>query len=113
VVDVENAIPLDSAQQFDDWLTANGATERGVWIAIYTKTSGKQTVSFDSLLEIGLCHGWVDIKTKKIDDERYGIRFVPRRPGSNWSPRNRLIVKRLLGEHRLTPAGIATLPPDL
>lgn len=112
-MEFENAIQISSAEEFERWLITNGATERDLWIAIYTKASGKQVVTFDTLLEIGLCHGWVDTKTKKIDDERYGIRFVPRRPGSNWSPRNREIVKRLLAEQRMTPAGIATLPPDL
>jgi uncharacterized protein YdeI (YjbR/CyaY-like superfamily) len=70
-------------------------------------------VTFDQLLEVALCHGWVDVQTKGIDEERYGIRFVPRRPGSNWSPTNRAIVTRLLAEGRMRPAGLATLPGDL
>ena len=30
-----------------------------------------------------MCHGWVDTQTRRIDDERYAIRYVRRRPGSN------------------------------
>jgi hypothetical protein len=52
-------------------------------------------------------------QTKRIDDERYAIRFVPRRPGSHWSPKNRLLARRLLEEGRIAPAGLATLPSDL
>jgi len=55
----------------------------------------------------------VDTQTKGIDDQRYAIRFVPRRPGSNWSATNRERVLRLRREGRMTPAGEATLPPDL
>ena len=87
--------------------------ERELVVAIYKKASGKQTVSFDELLETAFCHGWVDTQTKSIDVERYAIRFVPRKPGSNWSARNREIVRRLLREGRLTPAGMASLPADL
>ena len=45
--------------------------------------------------------------------DRYAIRFVPRRPGSNWSETNRQLARRLLDEGRFTAAGLATLPNDL
>ncbi len=112
-LDVNGAIPIGSVQEFEAWLAANGASERELVVAIYKKASGKQTVGFDELLEAALCHGWVDVQTKGIDAERYAIRFVPRRPGSNWSATNRERVRRLLAEGRMTPAGEAVLPPDL
>ena len=110
---MDSAFPIDHAEQFDAWLAGNGQTEREAWVVIYKKVSGKQTVTFDQLLEVAICHGWVDVKTKSLDDERYAIRFVPRRPKSNWSPTNRAIVKRLISEGRIRPAGTATLPEDL
>ena len=82
-------------------------------VSIYKKASGKQTVTLVDLQEVALCHGWVDTQTKGIDDERYAIRFVPRRPGSNWSETNRQLARRLLDEGRFTAAGLATLPNDL
>ena len=63
--------------------------------------------------EVALCHGWVDTQIQRIDDERYAIRFVPRRPGSNWSATNRTLARRLLAEGRIQPAGLTTLPGDL
>jgi uncharacterized protein YdeI (YjbR/CyaY-like superfamily) len=110
---IDDAIEVKSAEEFAAWLVANGKTEREIWVAIYKKASGKQVVGFDPLLETALCHGWVDVQTKGIDTERYGIRFVPRRAGSNWSATNRAIVKRLLGEGRMEETGKALLPPDL
>ena len=112
-MDVSQAVPVASAEEFDGWLAANGAAERERVVAIYKKASGRQTVTFDELLDVALCHGWVDTQTKGIDDERYAIRFVPRRPGSNWSATNRDKVRRLLAEGRTTPAGEAVLPGDL
>jgi uncharacterized protein YdeI (YjbR/CyaY-like superfamily) len=110
---IEDAVEVTSAKEFSGWLAANGGTAREVWIAIYKKASGKQVVGFDPLLEMALCHGWVDVQTKGIDAERYGIRFVPRKPGSNWSATNRATVKRLLAEGRVEVTGKAVLPPDL
>jgi uncharacterized protein YdeI (YjbR/CyaY-like superfamily) len=112
-LDVSRATPVSSADEFDRWLGDHGTSEPERIVAIYKKASGRQTVTFDELLDVALCHGWVDTQTKGIDTERYAIRFVPRRPGSNWSATNRERVRRLLEEGRLTPAGRAVLPPDL
>jgi uncharacterized protein YdeI (YjbR/CyaY-like superfamily) len=112
-MDVSQAIPVTSAGELGRWLAAHEADERERIVAIYKKASGRQTVTFDELLDVALCHGWVDTQTKGIDDERYAIRFVPRRPGSNWSATNREKVRRLLAEGRMTPAGRAVLPDDL
>ena len=111
-LDTSDARPITSADDFERLLReAEGRPH--LIVAIYRKSSGKQTVSFHALLETAMCHGWVDTQTKRIDDERYAIRYVPRRPGSNWSPRNRAIARRLAREGRMTAAARGTLPPDL
>jgi uncharacterized protein YdeI (YjbR/CyaY-like superfamily) len=112
-MDVSQAVPVGSADAFDRWLDDHGTSERERIVAIHKKASGRQTVTFDELLDVALCHGWVDTQTKGIDDQRYAIRFVPRRPGSNWSATNREKVRRLLADGRMTPAGRAVLPDDL
>jgi uncharacterized protein YdeI (YjbR/CyaY-like superfamily) len=112
-LDVSRAVAMPSAEAFDRWLRSSAAGQKDIVVALYKKASGKQTVTFDALLETALCHGWIDTQTKNIDDERYAIRFVPRRPGSNWSDINRGIARRLLAEGRFTPAGQAVLPEDL
>jgi uncharacterized protein YdeI (YjbR/CyaY-like superfamily) len=112
-LDVAHAIPIASPAEFDAWLGAHRASEREVVVSIHKKASGKQTVTFTELQEVALCHGWVDTQTKSIDNERYAIRFVPRRPGSNWSDTNRRMARRLIEEGRVTAGGLATLPADL
>jgi uncharacterized protein YdeI (YjbR/CyaY-like superfamily) len=112
-LDVSNAQFVDSDQDWAAWLTAHGTTETETVIAIYKKSSGKQTVRFETLLETALTHGWVDTQTKGIDDDRYAIRWARRRPGSNWSERNRAIAKKLIEQGRMTAAGHAALPADL
>jgi uncharacterized protein YdeI (YjbR/CyaY-like superfamily) len=112
-LDIAQAKPLHSIAELDRWLREHGADENELIVAVYKKASGKQTVTFDELLETALRHGWVDTQTKGIDDERYAIRYVPRRPGSNWSDRNRELARRMVAEGRMEPAGTAVLPPDL
>jgi uncharacterized protein YdeI (YjbR/CyaY-like superfamily) len=112
-LDVSQATLVTSAEEFDRWLRRHGASERERILAIFKKASGRQTVTFEELLDVALCHGWVDTQTKGIDDQRYAIRFVPRRVGSNWSATNRARVRVLLEAGRMTPAGEALLPADL
>jgi uncharacterized protein YdeI (YjbR/CyaY-like superfamily) len=102
-----------SDADLDRWLSAHGRSEREVVVSIYKAASRRQTVTLVALQETALCHGWVDTQTRRIDEERYAIRFVPRRAGSTWGTRNREMARRLLGDGRVTTAGIATLPGDL
>jgi uncharacterized protein YdeI (YjbR/CyaY-like superfamily) len=106
-------IEIAALSEWWDWLASPSPDCDDVWVVIFKKASGRQTVKFDELLAEALCWGWVDTQTRGVDEERYGIRFRRRRPGSNWSATNRLIVCRLLAEGRVQPSGRVTLPPDL
>lgn len=112
-IDVAKAIQTDTPDAFDRWLDSNERSEPEVVVAIYKASTRKQRVTLLELQEVALCHGWVDTQTKRIDDERYAIRFVPRRRGSNWGPKNRDMARRLLDQGRVRASGKATLPPDL
>ncbi len=112
-MDVSAAVPISSAAEFDAWLRANGGTHREVVLAIHKRTSPLASVGLPELQEAALCHGWVDVRTQRIDDRRYAIRFTPRRNGSNWTEGNRALARRLVAEGRVTAAGLAVLPADL
>jgi uncharacterized protein YdeI (YjbR/CyaY-like superfamily) len=111
-LDVSRAIEMPSAEAFDRWLQACGASDKDAIVAIFKKSSGKQSVTFDELLETALCHGWVDTQTNSIDSDRYAIRFMPRRAGSNWSAGNRRVACCLVVAGRFSAAGKAVLPAD-
>jgi len=112
-VDISKAVSIPTRETFDAWLRANGPRQLEVVVAIHNKASGRQTVGLVDLQEVALCHGWVDTQTKRIDADRYAIRFVPRRAGSDWSTKNRDMARRLIADGRMTAAGLATLPGDL
>ena len=112
-IDVGHAIEVSTADELDAWLADHGTGATDVVVAIHNRASGRQTVTLLALQEVALCHGWVDTQTKHIDEARYAIRFVPRRPRSHWSEKNRALARRLLDAERMTEQGRRTLPPDL
>jgi uncharacterized protein YdeI (YjbR/CyaY-like superfamily) len=112
-LDISESIPISTDAEFDAWLWKHGSNEQVVVVSIYKKSSGKQTVTLDALQATAICHGWIDNLGQRIDDERWAIRFTPRRHGSNWSEKNRGLVRKLIQEGRMTPAGLALLPDDL
>jgi len=112
-VDTAGAIPISRAEELDAWLARSGGSASEVVVAIFNRRSRRQTVSLEELQEVALCHGWVDTQTRRIDDERYAIRFVPRRPRSHWSEKNRAMARRLVAAGRVRAAGAASLPADL
>jgi uncharacterized protein YdeI (YjbR/CyaY-like superfamily) len=59
------------------------------------------------ILEIALCFGWIDSLPKKSLDNTKKIRFYgPRKNGSGWSRRNKLIIKKLFTEGKMEESGI-------
>src|SRR3989442_12110721 len=64
-------------------------------------------------LEEALCYGWIDGWFKPLDNDRWLIRYTPRRKRSNWSKYNIATAWNLLNENRMTPAGVARLPKDV
>ncbi|HJZ48294.1 MAG TPA: hypothetical protein VKE41_14050 [Roseiflexaceae bacterium] len=112
-MEIGETLEAGSADDFSAWLAAHGRDAKEIWVIIYKKGSGKQTVSYEQLVEIALCHGWIDGIMKGMDAERYAQRFTPRRKNSNWTEANKAIARRLAAEGRMTEAGRAVLPEDL
>ena len=113
LMDVSGALQIDDIADFDRWLADNGAIAREVIVSIYKKASGKQTVTLTDLQEVALCHGWVDNLGQRVEEERWALRFTPRKPGSNWSQLNRDMAKRMLDANRVLESGRKVLPTDL
>jgi uncharacterized protein YdeI (YjbR/CyaY-like superfamily) len=52
-------------------------------------------------------YGWIDGQKKPLDDISFLQRLSPRRPGSNWSSKNREHARKLIQAGRMAPAGLA------
>jgi uncharacterized protein YdeI (YjbR/CyaY-like superfamily) len=93
--------------EFRAWLEHNHETEREVLVGFYKQHTGRRAMTWAESVREALCFGWIDGITRRIDDDRYCIRFTPRKPGSNWSAVNVQHVEELTREGRMRPAGIA------
>ncbi len=93
-------------EEWHKWLEENHSKMDGIWLIYYKKNSGKPRVSYDDAVEEALCHGWIDGKIKRVNDDYYIQWFTPRRPGSRWSELNMSRVKKLMKEGLMKPAGL-------
>jgi len=87
------------------WFRANHADAEEIWIGFHKRDSGTPSITWPESVDEALCVGWIDGIRKRIDEERYTIRFTPRRKGSIWSAVNIGRVKVLTAEKRMRPAG--------
>jgi uncharacterized protein YdeI (YjbR/CyaY-like superfamily) len=111
--DVGSALRLASRASWRKWLTKNHEVKREALLIIYKRAPKNARLSSTSALEEALCFGWIDGWFKPLDDDRWVIRYTPRRKGSNWSKYNIARAWKLLNEERMTQAGIEKLPPDV
>ena len=89
-----------------EWLKVNHATENELWVKIFKKNTGIQSVTWNDVVIEALCWGWIDGIKKSIDDQAYLQRITPRTARSNWSKRNTEHVERLINENRMKESGL-------
>ncbi len=92
---------------WERWLKRHHATAAGVWLRMAKKGSGFPTVAYVEVLEVALCHGWIDGQRKSDDAHYFLQRFTPRTKRSIWSQINRAKALKLIEEGRMQPAGLA------
>lgn len=89
------------------WLEEHHTTRDHLWVGYHKKATRRPSVTWGETVEEALCFGWIDGIRRSLGDERYTIRFTPRRPGSVWSQRNIELVERLTAEGRMRAEGLA------
>jgi uncharacterized protein YdeI (YjbR/CyaY-like superfamily) len=91
------------------WLAQHHVESSGVWLVLPKKASGLPGPTYDESVEEALCFGWIDSRTRPLDERRRLQWYCPRRPGSIWSALNKARVARLLEAGLMAPAGLARI----
>jgi uncharacterized protein YdeI (YjbR/CyaY-like superfamily) len=91
---------------FRVWLKKNHRRSGGIWVRIYKKDTGVETISYPQALDIALCFGWIDGQKKPFDEQSWLQKFTPRRPKSGWSKKNTEHAERLIRSREMTAAGL-------
>ena len=107
MVSVGQQLHFVNRDEWRAWLEVNHAIARELWLVIYKKHTGRAGMSYEQAVEEALCFGWIDGVMKRLDDEKYALRFSPRKSGSIWSQSNKRRVTKLIKEGRMTEAGLA------
>ncbi len=89
------------------WFDAHAAQATQLIVGFMKKDSGHASITWPEAVDEALCVGWIDGVRHRIDDERYKIRFTPRKASSHWSAVNIKRMAVLQAEGRMTPAGLA------
>ena len=98
-----------SATELMVWLEENHATSPKIRVRIYRKNSGIPSVTFEEVLDEGLCFGWSESMWQRGDEDSYLPKFTPRKTTGTVSERNRQHAMRLLREGRMKPFGLSAL----
>jgi uncharacterized protein YdeI (YjbR/CyaY-like superfamily) len=112
-MEIGETLYVTTREQFRGWLEKNHSSRQEIWLIQYKKASGKPSLNYVEAVEEALCFGWIDGTQKSMDEERYALRFSPRRQKSNWTETNKERARKMIDEGKMTAAGFAALPADL
>lgn len=104
--DSSTTVSFKSPEDLSNWLKVNHASTDELWVKVFKKGSGIQSVTWNEIVIEALCWGWIDGVKKSLDTEAYLQRITPRKARSNWSKRNTEHVERLITEGRMQEAGL-------
>lgn len=99
-------LAFTSADELHIWLENYHAESQGMWLRIFKKKSGVPSVSFEDVLDEGLCFGWSESSRRSYDNVSYLQRFTPRKTLGTQSKRNAERVHILIQEGRMTQTGL-------
>lgn len=88
------------------WFAKHARTDTVLIVGYMKKGTGAASITWQESVDEALCVGWIDGVRHRIDDERYKIRFTPRKAGSHWSNVNIRRVGLLKAAGRMKAAGL-------
>lgn len=103
-------LDIRTVARWRTWLRKNHATSAGIWLVRHKGHTGVATVPYEDAVRQALCFGWIDSLVKRVDDDRFLLKFTPRKPSSKWSPLNRKRWAELEKSGELEAPGRAASP---
>jgi uncharacterized protein YdeI (YjbR/CyaY-like superfamily) len=98
-------VEVRSRAELRKWLEANHESADSCWLVTYKKHVADHYLSYGTIVDELLCFGWIDSRTRRVDDDRTMLLIAPRKTGSTWSRVNKRKVASLEKAGRMTDAG--------
>ena len=95
-----------SEDELRAWFEKHHTDAPELHVGYYKKHTGRPSVTHVQAIAQALCFGWIDSIGRRIDEDRYQVRFTPRRPGSVRSAVNVAKVAELTEAGLMHPAGL-------
>jgi len=99
-------IAFASGADWQDWLSRQPRSSKGLWLKLAKKDSGVQSVSRQEAIDGAICYGWIDGQLQKFDKRCWLVRFTPRSARSKWSKLNQIRAQELIKKGRMSAAGL-------
>lgn len=106
------SLDIPTRRRWRAWLEKHHATSPGVWLTFYKAHTGIKSIVYEDSVREAVCFGWVDSLIRRLDDDRYLLKFTPRKSTSPWSDSNRKRWKELKAAGQLAAAGLAAAPTN-
>lgn len=103
-MEITATLHATTREEWRDWLEANHARQKDIWLVSYRKATGRASVPYNHAVEEALCFGWIDSIRKRIDQDRFAQRYTPRRSGSPYSQLNKERLARLIERGQVIPS---------
>src|SRR5215831_8828164 len=95
-----------AADEFAGWLEQRHADAGEIWVGFYRTQASEKGITYSEAVDQALRYGWIDAVRQSIDDDRWAIRFTPRKTHSTWSAVNIKRVEELRRLGLMRPAGL-------
>ena len=105
-INLDNALLFENKKEWRKWLESNHDKLKEIWLIHYKKSSNKKSINHFDAVEEALCFGWIDSTLKKIDEERYILRYTPRKEKSVWLKINKETAERLISLGKMMGPGL-------
>ena len=99
-------VTFTKAKQWRDWLSKNHEKEERVLLIRYKRHTGKDSFNQRAAMDEAICFGWIDTTIKRIDEERYGVKFVKRNKNSKWSDNTLARGKEMIKQGKMSEFGL-------
>lgn len=92
--------------EFREWLEHNHDKATEIIVGYYKVGTANHNMTWSQSVDQALCFGWIDGIRRSIDNEKYCIRFTPRKPTSNWSMVNIKKIEELIQKGLMKKPGL-------
>lgn len=108
-MEIGETLHVLTREEWRAWLERNYDKANDIWLVYANKKSGKPRIPYDEAVEEALCFGWIDSIVKRVDDHHAAQRFSPRRAKSQLSELNRVRVRKMIEQGKMTEAGLKSI----